>query len=118
MDDLTTRQRMRRFFNRFLLRRLPPCKEIVQIISASLDRRLTFRERAIMKLHLVACRPCVRYFQQSQFLQTAVETLDEKMAAELVDGKLSDDARNRIKSLLKTSVALLITFSSAILILE
>lgn len=110
MDDLTTRQRVRRAFNRFLLRRLPPCKEIAQIISASLDRPLTFRERAVMKLHLIACRPCVRYLEQSSFLQTATHKLDEKVLTDLVDGRLSDDARARIKSLLKTSMPLVALF--------
>lgn len=110
MNDLTLKQRLRRGINRILLRRLPPCKEIVQIISASLDRPLTFRERSLMKLHLAACRPCQRYLEQSEFLQTAAHTLDDKLKDDLLDGKLSDDARDRIKSLLRASMGLFALF--------
>src|ERR1051325_11281539 len=106
MSDLNTRQRLRRSFNSLLLRRLPPCKEIVRIISASLDRPLTLRERLVMKLHLVACRPCVRYLKQSEFLQKATHELDDKLVTDLLDGSLSDEARARIKALLKTWVGI------------
>ena len=89
-----------------ILRTLPPCKEIVKIVSASLDRRLTIRERAVMKLHLVACKPCVRYMEQSHFLSAAATQLDEQVKDELFTGKLSPEARDRIKNILKTSSSL------------
>lgn len=99
-------QKLRRARNLFILRTLPPCKEIVKIVSASLDRRLTLRERAVMRLHLVACKPCVRYMEQSQFLSSAASQLDENLKDELFTGKLSDEARERIKNVLKTSAGL------------
>ena len=99
-------QKLRRARNLFILRTLPPCKEIVQIVSASLDRRLTLRERAVMKLHLVACKPCVRYMEQSHFLSDAASQLDDGLKDELFTGKLSDEARERIKNTLKMSSAL------------
>jgi hypothetical protein len=95
--------RLRRAVNRTILRRLPPCKEIVQIVSASIDRRLTLRERIVMKLHLVACKPCVRYMNQSQFLSNATHQLDEKTIEDAFSGKLSDEARQRIKAILEGS---------------
>lgn len=97
---------LRRAKNRMILRTLPPCKEIVKIVSASLDRRLTIRERFLMKLHLVACKPCVRYLEQSHFLSSAVTQMDEHLRDELFTGRLSDDARQRIKNILKTSAGL------------
>ena len=99
-------QKLRRARNLFLLRTLPPCKEIVKIVSASLDRPLTFRERTVMKLHLVACKPCVRYMEQSQFLSSAASQLDEQLKEELFTGRLSSEARDRIKNVLKTSASL------------
>lgn len=99
-------QKLRRARNRFILRTLPPCKEIVQIVSASLDRPLTFRERAVMKLHLVACKPCVRYMEQSYFLSDAASRLDDRLKDELFTGRLSNDARERIKNVLKSSAGL------------
>ena len=107
MSEREIIQKLRRARNRFILRTLPPCKEVVKIVSASLDRPLTFRERAVMKLHLVACKPCVRYLEQSEFLASAVNGLDENLRDELFTGRLSDEARNRIKNYLKTSAGLL-----------
>jgi hypothetical protein len=106
MSDTGIIFKLRRAKNRMILRRLPPCKEIVKIVSASLDRPLTLRERFLMKLHLVACKPCVRYMEQSHFLSSAVTQMDEHLKDELFTGKLSDDARDRIKNILKTSAGL------------
>jgi hypothetical protein len=100
-------QKLRRARNLFILRTLPPCKEIVKIVSASLDRKLTLRERTVMRLHLVACKPCVRYMEQSQFLGSAASQLDENLKDELFTGRLSDEARDRIKNVLKTSAGLI-----------
>jgi hypothetical protein len=89
----------------------------VQIVSASLDRPLTLNEKFKMKLHLAACRPCVRYFEQSQFLKEATHALDEDGKEDLFAGKLSEDARKRIKEALKASAGLL-AFSLCILVFE
>jgi hypothetical protein len=101
-------QKLQRARNRMILRILPPCKEIVRIVSASLDRPLTLRERFLMKLHLAACKPCVRYVEQSHFLSSAVTQLDEKLKDELFTGRLSPEARDRIKTVLKNSAGLFV----------
>jgi hypothetical protein len=106
MAETGIMQRLRRVRNLFILRTLPPCKEIVKIVSASLDRPLTIRERAVMRLHLVACKPCVRYMEQSHFLRSAASRLDANLKDELFTGKLSDEARERIKNALKASAGL------------
>lgn len=107
-------QKLRRARNLMILRVLPPCKEIVKIVSASLDRPLTIRERFLMKLHLVACKPCVRYMEQSLFLSSAATQLDEELKNELFTGELSAAARDRIKSVLKSSAGLLTILYAAI----
>ena len=106
MSETGIIQKLKRARNLLILRTLPPCKEIVKIVSASLDRPLTLRERTLMKLHLVACKPCVRYLEQSQFLSSAVSRLDEDLKEELFTGRLSDEARGRIKHVIKTSAGL------------
>jgi hypothetical protein len=95
--------RLRLALDRFIRRRLPPCKDIVKIISASFDRELTLREKWVMKLHVFACRPCTRYFAQSEFLVSATHVLDQKLKEEALDGELTDDVRQRIKKLLKAA---------------
>ena len=104
MGVFDIKTKARRQVNLAILRYLPPCKEIVRIVSASLDRKLTLREKFVMKLHLFACKPCVRYFEQSQFLSNATHQLDDHLKEEMFAGRLSDEARERIKSLLKASV--------------
>ncbi|MEO8042164.1 MAG: zf-HC2 domain-containing protein [Acidobacteriota bacterium] len=99
-------QKLRRARNLFILRTLPPCKDIVKIVSASLDRKLTIRERAVMRLHLLACKPCVRYMEQSHFLSSAASQLDDNLKDDLFTGRLSDEARDRIKNALKASTGL------------
>lgn len=106
MKETNIYKKLRHMVNLTILRKLPPCKEIVQIVSASLDRKLTLREKAIMKLHLVACKPCARYFEQSQFLSLASHQLDENLKEDLFTGRLSDEARRRIKNILNASMGL------------
>ena len=107
-------QKLRRARNLFILRTLPPCKEIVKIVSASLDRKLTLRERTVMRLHLVACKPCGRYMEQSHFLSSAASQLDDDLKDDLFTGKLSDEARDRIKNVIKTSAGLFALLIAAI----
>jgi hypothetical protein len=114
MAEIAIIQKLRRARNLFILRTLPPCKEIVKIVSASLDRRLTVREKAVMRLHLIACKPCVRYMEQSHFLSSAASQLDDTLKNELFTGKLSDEARDRIKKVLKSSAGLFALFLATI----
>ena len=100
MSELTIYQRISKLFRRAILRTFPSCKEIVHIISASLDRPLTIREKFLMKMHLAACKPCVRYLDQSAFLSEAVKIMDETEKLDLFAGSLSQAARSRIKNAL------------------
>ena len=51
------------------------CKLASQIISQSLDRPLTMRERLNLKLHLIICKYCKRFSQQLQTLRVALKTM-------------------------------------------
>jgi len=99
-------KKIRRAFNVAAWTYLPPCKEIVKIITASLDRKLTLRERIVLKLHLAACEPCVHFLDQSQLLSSAAHSMDDKLKSELYAGRLSHEARERIKDILKASSGL------------
>jgi hypothetical protein len=52
--------------------------------------------------------------EQSRFLGTAASQLDENLKEELFTGKLSDEARDRIKELLKASAGLFALLLAAI----
>lgn len=81
----------------WLLRRLPPCKQTVKVLSESLERTLTLRERVLVKLHLWVCMWCVWYVEHLQLMRTSLraETSEEKILPSTPD--LSDDARERLK---------------------
>ncbi len=51
------------------------CKQIIDLASNSLDTALPWRIRWQMKLHLLMCKTCSRYFKQLQFLQKATDSL-------------------------------------------
>lgn len=49
------------------------CKEISFLLSESMDRPLTWRERWGVRVHLAMCRHCSRFEQQVHFLHKAGE---------------------------------------------
>jgi hypothetical protein len=86
---------------------LPPCKEMVQTASDSLDRKLGPMERVIFKLHLMACEPCVKYLEQSKFIRKAIEEMEAEEIAVTERPTLSEEARERMKQMLRNSAGLL-----------
>lgn len=91
-------------FNLLVWRNLPPCKEIVKIITASLDGKVSLRNRIIMKIHLLSCNPCVNFLKQLKFLRSALSAGEEKLLPVESSAKLSDEARERLKNTLKSSI--------------
>ncbi|MBC7755653.1 MAG: zf-HC2 domain-containing protein [Bdellovibrio sp.] len=51
------------------------CKQTSQLISQSLDRSLTLRERFALKLHLFICKKCTQFSQHLQTLRVALKTM-------------------------------------------
>ena len=47
------------------------CKDITALVSASLERRLSARERLQVRFHLLFCTGCTRFEQQLQFMRRA-----------------------------------------------
>ncbi|PYS91378.1 MAG: hypothetical protein DMF64_12440 [Acidobacteria bacterium] len=83
----------------FLLRRLPTCKQMSVVMSESLERRLTLRERISLRLHLWICIWCVWYLEHLHIVRDtlrarAAQTDATDTAAE---PHLSLEARTRIK---------------------
>ncbi len=70
-----------------------PCRESARLISASLERKLGWRERIQLYLHLRACDLCKRYQRQLRFLS---ESLRKDKGMIELDLSLSAEARQRI----------------------
>ena len=83
----------------WLLRRLPACKQIVKVISESMERRLSLRERITIKLHLWICLWCVWYLEQLQLMRDTIRTKasQEPNLESSVLPPLSAEARERMK---------------------
>ena len=83
-------------FIQALARRLPPCREIVPLISQAQDRPLAWRERLQMRLHLFTCRFCTRYLLQLNVLRDTVRTSAQNAPDSDAAPRLSQTARARL----------------------
>jgi hypothetical protein len=83
----------------FLLRRSPTCRHTVELISQSLERPLTWRERLALKLHLWICVWCLWYLEQLQIMRQTMRAraADSPEMDYLSAPALSFEARERIK---------------------
>lgn len=48
------------------------CKEVTRRASESLDRKLSLHERVGMRIHLLICKHCSRYWEQLLILREAI----------------------------------------------
>ena len=79
----------------WLARRLPDCKTITPTIGESLDRKLSLREKIVMRLHLWTCDKCANYLEQIKFLSKAMDKHEEKLTEkENHSAVLNSDAKD------------------------
>lgn len=90
-------------FNLLIWRRLPECKEMVKIITASMDSKLSWKEWILMKIHLLSCDPCVNFLKQMRFIRSVLGRGGDNLGQNDNTVTLSEDARARMKQALETS---------------
>ena len=78
----------------WLGRRLPACDELTELMSESLERRLTVREHVRLRLHFLICAYCEWYLGQLRMMRATAREHAEKA---LPDARLSREARERIR---------------------
>lgn len=88
-------------FNYWVWRNLPSCREIVKLITASMDARISWREWVVMKVHLFSCDSCINFLKQVKFIRSVLRQGDQGLDHANSDVRLSDDARTRLKDTLK-----------------
>jgi hypothetical protein len=71
------------------------CKQTSVLVSQSLDRPLTWRERWAVRLHLAICVYCRRFTQQLKWIRDAMHTWQQQVADDS-EIELSQAARERI----------------------
>ncbi len=74
------------------------CKETSALISQGLDRRLSWRERVGLRLHLLICDACKEFKRQAEFLRAAAQRAAQESLM-----RLSPAARERMRHLLQQS---------------
>jgi sporulation-control protein spo0M len=72
------------------------CKETALLVSQSYDRRLSWRERAGVRLHLLFCDACTHFRRQMDFLRGVVRRFTQEWDEVETEIKLSSQARERI----------------------
>ena len=72
------------------------CKETALLVSQSYDRRLSWRERLGVRLHLVFCDACTHFRRQMKFLRRAISRFAQEREEIEKEVKLSSLARERI----------------------
>lgn len=88
----------------WLARRLPPCTELLPIMSQSLEREWTLKEKVVMQLHFLYCEYCLRYLRQLRLMREAARLGSDKIynTATPATPSLSDEAAARLKRALKS----------------
>jgi hypothetical protein len=92
-------QKAKRAASIWLAHRLPPCKDVTQMVSDAMERKLPLRRRLEVRLHFLICVYCLRYFKQLQFMQEAAQ----QHATQIERGEtaptrsLPPEARERLK---------------------
>lgn len=83
----------------WLLRKLPPCKQTVAVISQSMERPLTLRERVLLKLHVWVCSWCQWYMEHLYLMRDSLKNpkFEETVLESSSGPRLSVEARERIK---------------------
>jgi hypothetical protein len=78
------------------------CREVTRLVSESLDRELSLRQRVSTKMHLMMCRLCSRYNKQLVGLREAfrLHAMREEDPG-IYPASLSSKARERIKQALQ-----------------
>ncbi len=81
------------------------CKEVGELLSLRLDRKLTFKERIGLKLHLLICKTCNCYQKQLQFVTRSARRLMASDKAQQGIPPLSEAAEKRINSSIQQQIA-------------
>ncbi len=84
----------------FLARNTPSCKEVIQLISNSMEQPLSLQKRISLQFHFLICKWCSRYQKQLRFIRNILGRNPEKVG-ENAPGALSQETKERIKQALR-----------------
>lgn len=79
------------------------CQETARLVSEGMDHKLSFSKRLKLKTHLRVCAICGRVAKQLEMLRALAQQAGspDVLATDVAgDMSLSNDAKNRIKTML------------------
>ncbi len=77
------------------------CKQITELVSEGMDRKLPLWRRMGIRFHLMMCKLCSRYERQLKKLREAARHLGEMGHSTPGAHRLSEDTKRRMKDNLK-----------------
>lgn len=84
---------------RIMVRVMPSCRDISQLVSASMDRNLPLRKRLSIRLHVSMCGFCRRYEKQLHLLREGVGHYADP-EANVIEKSLSPAAKEKLEKAL------------------
>lgn len=81
---------------------MPNCRETSRLVSESLDRRLPFFKRLLLRVHLRMCKYCHRFERQLVQMRAISRHINQHLNTLDTPESLSDEARERIRSALRS----------------
>ena len=87
---------------KFIAKHTPKCREMVRILSQSMDEPMPLMMRIKKRVHFLICCWCQRYEEQLRYMRQTARQFPEH-AHEASDAEFSSEARERIKRKLEES---------------
>ncbi len=80
------------------------CQKAADLVCQRLDRRLSVWERFQLRFHLLMCRVCRKFEQQTESLDRAIRTHFAETSRQELEG-LSQEACGRLEQRLRDAMA-------------
>lgn len=81
---------------RLMVRVMPSCRDISQLISEAMDRNLPLRKRLTIRVHVSMCKFCRRYERQLHLLHEGARHYANP-EKNVVENSLSSAAKERLE---------------------
>lgn len=77
------------------------CREVSELVSQSIDRRLSLIEWMQLRMHLLLCDACSRFKRQAEFLHAAAREYAQRSLLAAQQWTLPQATRERIRRVLQ-----------------
>jgi hypothetical protein len=100
---LAGRNWLERLLVSFIATRTPKCREVVKLLSQSMEVKLPVTTRIKIRFHYLICIWCYRYGKQLHALRKIASSLPEHVD-DCSQGTLPDSSKERMKQVLRETL--------------